>query len=312
MNNYSEKTKQNQYFLHFFNKGQGVEWIDAGLPTPHYLQHANSGYFIAWAIEGYFCTAKARAFIVDTVARYLLLFPDAERLPYKPYIEDREHSAHTIKHKPYKLKDIAQALPSLSWQSGEYTDIVNFLKASQTVANKKAKKTLYKIEDDLFEASRWHLYRYAYANGTDAITYEYVKTILETENSLLAKPRTVADIKAKAKRMTEYMRNEFIIHTAAGYNEWDKAKKAEYMRNYRKQKEVVEMTRSERAISNTKARAEKTKKKVINCITGLYAESEYKKKSGAWNISKIARDIKTDRKTVAKYLKAYLEKENTK
>ena len=62
------------------------------------------------------------------------------------------------------------------------------------------------------------------------------------------------------------------------------------------------MTRRERAISNSKKRAEETKRKITNAITGLMAE-EYKKPSGKWHIKRIARDTNLSEKTVSKYLK---------
>ena len=62
------------------------------------------------------------------------------------------------------------------------------------------------------------------------------------------------------------------------------------------------MTRQERAIANTKAREERARAKVTNAITGLMAAT-YKKKSGSWNISKIAEDTNLDRRTVSKYIK---------
>lgn len=47
--------------------------------------------------------------------------------------------------------------------------------------------------------------------------------------------------------------------------------------------------------------AEDTKKKILNCVTGMFAH-EYKKKNDSWNVSKIAKDTGTSRNTVMKYL----------
>jgi hypothetical protein len=69
------------------------------------------------------------------------------------------------------------------------------------------------------------------------------------------------------------------------------------------EKEIL-MTRQERARSNAKAKAEKARKAVINAITGLYAD-EYKKKSGAWHIKRIAEAINLDPRVVSKYVKLY-------
>lgn len=76
--------------------------------------------------------------------------------------------------------------------------------------------------------------------------------------------------------------------------------KLPFQRKTKDDKEL-KMTRQERAIANTKAREEKARAKVINTIKGLMAET-YKKKSGSWNVTKIAEDINLDRRTVTKYI----------
>ncbi len=78
---------------------------------------------------------------------------------------------------------------------------------------------------------------------------------------------------------------------------WYNAREWELPRNERR----FEMTRKERAISNSQKRAEQAKRKVANMITGMFAD-EYKKKSGEWNITKLAKELKMSRNTVTKYL----------
>jgi hypothetical protein len=53
-----------------------------------------------------------------------------------------------------------------------------------------------------------------------------------------------------------------------------------------------------------KARTDRSARIVYNVITGLYAD-EYKKPNGEWNKSKIAKDYKLNRNTVAKYIKEF-------
>jgi len=71
-----------------------------------------------------------------------------------------------------------------------------------------------------------------------------------------------------------------------------------------KTQEEILMTRQERAISNAKAKAEKTRKIVITTLTGLYS-SEYKKVNGTWHIGKIAKATGIERKAVSKYVKQW-------
>ena len=68
-----------------------------------------------------------------------------------------------------------------------------------------------------------------------------------------------------------------------------------------KDKRKFEMTRSERAKANAQKKADEAKRKVINATSGLMAE-EYKTKTGKWNISKLAKELKMSRDTVRKYL----------
>jgi len=64
------------------------------------------------------------------------------------------------------------------------------------------------------------------------------------------------------------------------------------------------MTRQENMKKQTKLKAEATRKKIINTITGMFAD-DYKKKSGEWNISKIAKEINVSRNSVYKYIKEF-------
>jgi hypothetical protein len=67
-------------------------------------------------------------------------------------------------------------------------------------------------------------------------------------------------------------------------------------------KEELMASRSEHMKKVNKTRQEETKRKVINCVTGMFS-NEYKKANAEWNISKIAKDSGTSRNTVYKYLK---------
>lgn len=70
----------------------------------------------------------------------------------------------------------------------------------------------------------------------------------------------------------------------------------------KKSKETIMATRLEHIERVNAEREEISRKKIINTCSGMFA-NEYKKKSGAWHIGKIAEDLKMSRNTVAKYLK---------
>ena len=63
-------------------------------------------------------------------------------------------------------------------------------------------------------------------------------------------------------------------------------------------------TRQQNIIRLNKEKGEKAKRVIIGLITGL-TSFEYKKPSGEWNVSKLAKDAKLARDTVYKYLAEY-------
>ena len=110
--NYSVNRNYFYFWLHFHIR-ESVDWIDAGLPTPHYIQHTSGGgAFVAWKLDGYFGTKRAVEFLNDVIARVILTL-QAERLAYRPYVEDRKESAHIYNGPPVTLKQLAKGLDSL-------------------------------------------------------------------------------------------------------------------------------------------------------------------------------------------------------
>lgn len=64
------------------------------------------------------------------------------------------------------------------------------------------------------------------------------------------------------------------------------------------------MTREQIARKNAVEREKRSKTLVVSTITGLYAD-EFKKKNGAWNLTKIAEHTHLTRQTVSKHVKQY-------
>lgn len=60
-------------------------------------------------------------------------------------------------------------------------------------------------------------------------------------------------------------------------------------------------TRQAHARKMTNQRIKKTKEKIYSCIKGMFA-FEYQDSQGNWLVSKIAKDTKTSRTTVYKYI----------
>lgn len=91
------------------------------------------------------------------------------------------------------------------------------------------------------------------------------------------------------------------------YDERDWTIPKRYERDRTQYYEDTKMTRTEHMTKLNAKRAEDNYKKVVNIITGLFND-EYKKKSGAWHIGKIASELGLNRDTVSKYIKEF---ENT-
>jgi len=160
-------------------------------------------------------------------------------------------------------------------------------------------------EDALFEATRHHLYRRAYAEGTtDNITEDYVQILLETENQLLAKPKGRGDIKSKAKRMAEYMQNEFVIYkNIKGYAEWSREQRNAYMREYRKRKGLVMATRTEHMKKVNINKKIKTQAKIKAVLEDMFLREDVYTKAGKPKATAIAKILDISRNTVSAHLK---------
>lgn len=76
------------------------------------------------------------------------------------------------------------------------------------------------------------------------------------------------------------------------------------------QNKEKKMTRIENAKKLAKEREERTYKKVVNAITGLFTD-EFKKKNGKWNAKKIADELGLDPRTVRKHIKNFTNSTNS-
>lgn len=72
-------------------------------------------------------------------------------------------------------------------------------------------------------------------------------------------------------------------------------------------KEIWDMaTRKEHIDKLNEDRKKTTRRKILNCVTGLMA-NDYKKKSGAWHYGKISEETGISTKTIARYIKQFEE-----
>lgn len=246
--------------------GNGTEWLDFDLPTPSYHAHSNKGYILAYALHGYFGTIKNQEYLNDVIARFLITFKDykPERLPYKPNITP----AGTYLPKIYKLQEF-QALKSISKK-----------KCPQARADK--------FEDFVFWAIKLHCESLIEEYGIASYSQLREFTITNFPNH----KKGISTPLCKCKSVWNW------------YDErdWKIPKRKKY--NTDEELKELLMTRQERARANAVKREKESKAKVLNMITGLYAD-EFKKKSGAWHLGKIAEATKLTPKTVSKHIKEW-------
>ena len=266
----SKKTELiKNFWLYFWINGVGDEWIEYGLPIPTIHKHINRGYYIGWAIDGFFGTKKGLEFLNDIIARFLISFKEQEikRLAFKPSKKDLDSNTARIYAKVYKLREFSRQLKSLP------------------VKKKYAPARADMFEDFTFWAIK--LYAEDQIRATGFIVFETLESWALSQ--FIGKERST--IRAKCRSIWK----------------WYSDRDFKIPKKHKPQKEYLEetmATRKENMKRVSKAKEEENRRKILNLITGLYAD-DYKKKSGTWNISKIAKDLSIHRNTVAKHLKQY-------
>jgi len=265
------------FFLHFQVQGDGTEWIDAGLPTPNYFYRFNSkkglamdNYCIAYLIDGFFATQKGNEYLNDIIARFILTLPIKQRLIYPPPSDALHHE------QAYKLKQFQ-----------------NLRSKANEIKRNIGINADWGDDQAFIELKLWLEYQIK-NNGGEGSYVEFDLMLNYALSYYEFKDRSTARSKC---------RNIWNWYEGRGWSYHVLSTRPKHRRT-KKTKEEILMTRRERAISNAKAKAEKAKKAVINAITGLYAD-EYKKKSGAWHIKRIAETINLDPRVVSKYIKEY-------
>jgi len=258
------------FYLHFQVAGDGTEWIDANLPTPNYFYRMNS---IAGLTDDSYCIAYLLDGVFGTERSRRYLNDIIARFILTLQIKQRlmyPPPDDALQHdKVFMLKRL-QNLKSLT---RKYVPKLNGSMAGD--------------DNTFWELKLWIEHRIR-DNGGEGSFVEFT--------GLLDHALEFYDFKdnstAKAK-----CRNIWNWYEARGWT-------YHILKRSNKTQEEIRMTRKERAISNAKAKAEKTRKAVLNVVTGMFAD-EYKKKSGAWHIGKISQATGVNEKTVSKYLKEF-------
>ncbi len=274
MNNIISKNTEliKHFWLYFWISGAGEEWIEYNLPIPTIHKHINNGYFVGWAIDGYFGTKKGQEFLNDIIARFLLTFHDTgiKRLPFKPSKKDLDEQTARIYTKVYKLREFSKQLDSLP-----------------------TKKLYTPTRADSFEDfTFWAIKLYAedQIRATGFIVYDSLESWASMQ-FLENKERST--IRAKCRSVWNW------------YNDRDFELSNSQEKKYNNLEHYLEETMASRAENMKRVsrnKAERNKRAVINVMTGLYAD-DYKKKNANWHFGKIGEATNLSAKTVAKIIK---------
>lgn len=251
--------------------GIGIEWLDRGLPYPNYLLHTKNSYYIGWCIAGAESkyTHELRARFIKTLEEH-----DVVTIEQKPLKNANAHTNNTL----YRLNDF-KALESIKTRIFDITNRGNLF----TVDN-----------DEAFLSIKFYCEYIIKRDG--------VPTYLELENYAIQTfpkhKKGISTLKAKCRSIYNwYADRNFKIGRAS--------QKYKDLKHYW---EETMASRKDHMIKVNKDKAKETKRKILNLITGMFKD-EYKKQSGEWNISKIAKESNTARNTVYKYIKEIEDKE---
>ena len=293
--NYSLLSTKTLLLKVYKNRRNFSDWIDADLPQPTLIAEAYDGYFIGWAINGKIKTKEQKNFYKDLSLRLkktLLKRTDLQRVENSSVWALQyalEGGERFITKQSYEMKKLASFCESLTSKEEKEK------KLADTTTREELHiyaGTYEKSEDALFDFIRHKVYDYkriAMIEKREVSLEEldnYAKAIADIGYEVIG-GKGISTAKAKAKNIAEW--------TFYNYSNGKRKRKT-------KTEEELKMTRIERSKANAKLKYDRVHKKILNIITGMFAD-EYKKKDNSWNISKIAKEANVTRASVYKHLK---------
>lgn len=270
------------YYIHAKAVGDGFSWMDYDLPTPALFKRARSdnSYYIAWAIDGYFGTHKGREAVNDIKARIAVSL-NAEILPYPP-------QDFSIVQNVAKLRDFKglQRIKNNAWR--KHVDTLEAL----AKLDKRTKEEKIINDDRLFDALRFPAYELVKLHGKKALSVEWLEEIgMQCKDTF---GKCGSDVKGKAKAIYAWIIDNY---TPGGrWADWTLEERAKYRRIYRKERGLIEMSRTDNAKKQSEAKAREAELKVRQAITALEFLQE------KVTVSAIARQAGVTRPTAQKYL----------
>jgi len=286
------------------NNVMGDEFIQAELPIPTIFIDAGRYYILAYALLDKPNTQQAKDMYIDIQLRLCKTIINNSTafkvIPLKhgtaKYIMLQNQEKIILSNNKYGMRYLAniQSLESLSEEKETITyDKEKFDKLLQTATDPREIKTLEKMSDDaIFDTLRELAYRFYSVNN-------YINEDVLYQLGLSAN----VPEKTNKGKVLEYKSRAIVDWINKNYN--SKKNFTTYKRKTKTQKEL-EMTRVENIKKIHENKKENTRKKILNLLTGMFAD-EYKKKDNSYNVSKIAKDTNLSRPTIIKHLKILKE-----
>ncbi len=288
-----------------------------GLPEPTWICATDKGYQVAYQLTTPFQTTAKRDKKAQKLAR-LVLREMISRLGGDPHaarlngiFRNPAAHRHIYTGKTYNLRSLDRR---------EIEEKIDIKKSRRNGAYQRieasARHLAWKIWDGANirlkkgqrNAVMWYL-AMIFARSSDESVYTYLKK----QNTDLGAYLDDEEIEQIAKSVTRYRMERKIrvcrpdSEREGLYGDWTNEQKADYMRYYRRERGLTQMSRTEAALNAAAKNAERAKAKVKEAITGLLADTYRTKTTGKWNASKIAEATGLSRPTVAKYLKELAE-----
>jgi len=244
------------------HNANGNEFLDYDLPFPNYLYHTHQGHIVIMWFISGFFGTAKNREYLNDIIARFLI-SFKEHKPNKiDYTLDRSKEAHK-------------------------SDLIHELKAFQTLKSIRPKIKAPERADMFADNTFWAIKLFAEDLIRDNGFCQYERMLEFALSNFEHKEKST--LRAKCRSVFNYYaERDFQLPREKKYNtieEWYEESK---------------MTRQENMIKINIEKGEEARRKVLSITSGMFAE-EYKR-AGKWNVSKIAKDLKMSRNTVAKYI----------
>lgn len=264
------------------DKSQAKTWIkiafkeditaDLGnvIPYPQNYEISGKDFIYWWLLDGFFWTNNNINYLNDIIARFKITYPDCRHLETK--WTDTENNINPIKLKQF------QGLKS---------------KANDIISNYQIKRAeTYQHKDSTFWCLK--LYAEALIREDGMIIYQRLEKFALENFSNHKKGWSTVRMKIAS------------IYKWYEERDWQIGREKSKYKDLKHYQEETMATRVQHAKNMAQKKVDENISKIKNAITGLMADSMFKKKNGTWNGKAIADYLSIDPRTVNKYLKALI------